>query len=291
MSRSLRLFETLALAAALTVGTVRVASADLVVKDENEQAAPRAAQHEAPHANDHAPAVTQGHEAPAAHGAHAGHGAGTEHGTGEHAAAEHGEHGGGEHELQPINWVDTSNKKQPPYLAMAVNFALLLFLYYRFGKQPVADALKKRREDVAKQIEEAGRIKAEAADRAKKYQAQLEHLDTEAEATKKAIRTTGEAERDRVLREANEKAARMERDADAMLDAESKQAKRALYEEAVVKAVVKAEEMLKSKLTQADHERLAEEFLSQLAQQGGAAKGSSGGAALADAPMNKRGEP
>lgn len=290
MSRSFRIFETLALTAALTVGTVNVASADVVVNTDKGEKAEKT-EHAAPHAAEHAPTVTatEAHEAPAAHGAQAGHG--TEHGAAAHGGEHGAEHGGGEHELQPINWVDTSNKKQPPYLAMAVNFALLLFLYYRFGKQPVADALKKRREDVAKQIEEASRIKAEAADRAKKYQAQLEHLDTEAEATKKAIRTTGEAERDRVLREAGEKAARMERDADAMLDAEHKQAKRALYEEAVEKAVVKAEEMLKSKLTQADHERLAEEFLAQLAKQGGASKGSSGGAALVDAPMNKRGEP
>lgn len=239
----------------------------------------------APAHGDQGPAVVQGHEGHEAPGATAGHG--TEHG--EHATA--GEHGGGEHELKPVNWTDVSNKKQPPYIAMLVNFALLLFLYYRFGKKPVAEALEKRREGVAKQIEEASRIKKEAEERAKKYQSQLDRLDAEAEQTKAAIRTSGEADRERVLREAQEKAARMERDAATLLEAEQKAAKRALYEEAVEGAVVRAEELLRSKLTQADHERLAEDFLTQLAgRQSGGARGSTGGAQAA-APMDKRGEP
>lgn len=258
--------------------------------------------HADPGASEHAAEATHEQAAPAAHGMVRGtapHGAATGAGAhGEHGSEAHGEHAEGgehaEHELGPINWTDTSNKKQPPYIAMLINFAALLFIYYRFGKKPVADGLKKRREDVAKQIEEADRIKKEAAERAKKYQAQLASLDAEAEHTKAAIRTSGEADRDRVIKEAQEKAARLERDAQLLLEAESKQAKRELYEEAVEAAVVRAEELLRSKLTQADHERLAEEFLSQLASQKGVSAhgvtGSGGGGALASAPMDKRGD-
>lgn len=227
------------------------------------------------------PAAQPGHAMPAAHG--------DTHGTA--AGGEHGAAAGGEHALGPINWFDTSNKKQPPFLAMAINFAVLLFIYYKFGKKPVAEALKKRRENIAKQIEEADRIKTEALARAEKYQAQLGSLDVEAEQTKKAIRATGEADRERVLREANEKAARLEREADALLDAERKQAKRELYEAAVEDAVIKAEELLRAKLTQADHERLGEEFLAQLAARQSGTRGSAAGIGASAVPMDKRGEP
>jgi len=209
-----------------------------------------------------------------------------------HGGSAASEHGGGHHGPGHINWTDTDNKKQPPYIALLVNFAVLLFIYYKFGKGPVAEGLKKRREGIAKQIEEAARIKKEAEGRAKKYQAQLERLDEEAEQTKQAIRTTGESDRERVLREAEEKAARLERDADALLEAEKRQAKRVLYEEAVEKAVKRAEDLLRNKLTQADHERLAEEFLAQLAaKQGGGARGSAGAGSAIAPPMMKRGEP
>lgn len=271
---NVRKFGAYVFAASLVFGTAGASFA------EEEQ--PGAAQEQPA---EHAPAITQGHEsAPAAHGEHATAGEHGEHATGAHA--------GGEHAPEPINWTDTSNKKQPPYIAMLVNFAVLLFIYWRFGKKPIAEALEKRREGVAKQIEEASRIKKEAEERAKKYQAQLERLDAEADQTKAAIRTSGEADRERVLREAQEKAARMERDAATLLDAEHKAAKRALYEEAVEAAVVRAEELLRTKLTQADHERLAEDFLAQLAgRQSPGTRGSAGGAQAGAAPMDKRGEP
>ncbi|HTJ84231.1 MAG TPA: hypothetical protein VL400_21070, partial [Polyangiaceae bacterium] len=88
----------------------------------------------------------------------------------------------------------------------------------------------------------------------------------------------------------DEKAARMERDADALLDAEQRQTKRALYEEAVEGAVKRAEELLRAKLTQGDHERLAEEFLAQLASQKAApSRGTGAGSAVAP-PMQKVGD-
>lgn len=209
-----------------------------------------------------------------------------------HGASAAGGHGGGHHGPAPINWTDTSNKKQPPYIALVVNFALLVFLYYKFGKKPVAEGLKKRREQIAKQIEEAARIKQEAEERAKKYQSQLARLDEEAASTAQTIKTTGASDRERVLREAEEKAARLERDADALLEAERRQAKRTLYEEAVEAAVKRAEDLLRSKLTQADHDRLAEEFLAQLAAgKGGGAQGRTGAGSAITAPMMKRGEP
>jgi F0F1-type ATP synthase membrane subunit b/b' len=187
-------------------------------------------------------------------------------------AAAHGEEGGGEveheHGLKDINWFDITNTKQPPYIAMLFNFALLIWIYIRFGKKPIQEGLESRREEIAKEIEEAQRMKKEAKARAKKYQALLAGLAEELEATKLGLIEAGRADKDRIVREAEEKAVRMRKDAVFMLDQEIRQMKVDLVKETVDVAVAAAEELLKKRITQADQERLADEFLMQLAARG-----------------------
>jgi len=163
-----------------------------------------------------------------------------------------------------INWSDFGNKDQPPYFASVINFAVLAFLYVYFGKAPIAAALKARREEVQKQIEEAQKIKHEAEARSKQYAAKLGELDQELEKTRATLVATGAAEKARIVKEAEEKAARMQKDAEFLLEQERKQLRVDLQREAVQTALAAAEELLRAKLTPADHERVAEEFLASL---------------------------
>jgi F-type H+-transporting ATPase subunit b len=185
------------------------------------------------------------------------------HGT-EHPAS----HGEGAHEGHhgpaPINWADFSNKEQPPYAAAFLNFAILLGLGYSLGKKPIAEALKARRAAVAKDIEEAARMKAAAEERAKKYQASLENLDADLATTKAALIESGKADKERIVKEAEEKALRMRRDADFRVEQEQKQLRLDLTRETVETAVREAEVVLASKVTAEDHTRLANEFLAEL---------------------------
>jgi F-type H+-transporting ATPase subunit b len=194
---------------------------------------------------------------------------------GEGAAAEHAE----EHEGPPgpMNWFDFSNKEQPPYLAAVINFAILAFIYVYFGKKPIMNALRGRREGVSKQIEEAQKIKHEAEARSKQYAAKLEALGMELETTKAALATAGVGEKARIVREAEERAARMQKDAQLLIEQERAQMHADLQREAVAAALEAAETVLRTKLTQADQERVAEEFLATLNAKPVAA-GSAGGA-------------
>jgi F-type H+-transporting ATPase subunit b len=188
-----------------------------------------------------------------------------------HESAAHGEEGGEaehEHGLKDINWFDITNTKQPPYIAMLFNFALLIWIYVRFGKKPIQEGLQSRRDDIAKEIEEAQRMKKEAKQRAKKYQALLAGLTDELETTKQALVEAGKSDKERIVREAEEKAVRMRKDAAFMLDQEVRQMKVDLVKETVDMAISAAEELLKKRITQADQERLADEFLMQLAARG-----------------------
>jgi len=176
-----------------------------------------------------------------------------------HEAAEHEEEG-----PKPVNWTDFGNKEQPPYLAALLNFAVLAIIYVGFGRKPIAAALKARREEVSKQIEDAQKIKHEAEARSAQYASKLKDLDTELTTTKQTLAAAGAGEKARIVREAEEKAVRMEKDAQFLLEQERKQLQLDLQREAVQAGLLAAEQVLRTKLTMADQERVAEEFLATL---------------------------
>jgi F-type H+-transporting ATPase subunit b len=163
----------------------------------------------------------------------------------------------------PINWIDFKSAT-PPFMAMVLNFGILVAAYYFFGKKPVAVALQNRRDSIAKDIEEARRMRAEAEERAKLYQRKLETVEEEVRLTKESLLRAGEAERERMLNEAEAKAERMRKDAEFLVEQEMKQVRADLLRETVEAAVAAAEQLLKSRVTAADQERIADDYLADL---------------------------
>jgi F-type H+-transporting ATPase subunit b len=166
-------------------------------------------------------------------------------------------------EPKPINWT-TFGGETPPYLAMVINFGILITGYYLLGRKPIAAGLQSRRDSIAKDIEEAQKMRREAEERAKLYQAKLEKLDEEVRTAREGLVHAGEAERDRIILEAEAKAERMRRDAEFLVEQELKQIRVDLLRDTVEAAVGAAEELLKKRVTAADQERLAEDYLSDL---------------------------
>jgi F-type H+-transporting ATPase subunit b len=152
----------------------------------------------------------------------------------------------------------------PPYLAMLINFGILIGGYYLLGKDSITAGLKARRSNIQKELEEAARMKAEAEERAKKYQARLQTLEAEKATAIEALVRAGEAEKERIVRDAEAKAERMRKDAEFLVEQEIKQLRVDVWREAVDTAVAAAEELLKKRVTPADQERLAEEYLADL---------------------------
>jgi F0F1-type ATP synthase membrane subunit b/b' len=178
--------------------------------------------------------------------------------------AAHAEHGDQEHELGPINWFDFSNSKQPPWGTYAINLALLLAGYWYFGKDAIKKGLAARRGRIKHEIDDAQRMLKEAESRAKKYQKKLQELDGDVDQAKKALLDAGTSERDRIVREAKEKASRMEREAHFLVEQELKQIHQEVVRETLDSTVAAAEELLRRSIGPAYQERLAEEYLTQL---------------------------
>jgi len=163
----------------------------------------------------------------------------------------------------PMNWTEFGGRT-PPYVAMLINFAVLAAGYYLLGKKGVSDGLQSRRDTIAKDIEDAQRMKHEAEERAKVYQDKLAKLEEEMATARTSLVHAGEAEQERMVREAEAKAERMRKDAEFLVEQELKQIRGDLLREAVETAVRAAEELLKARVTPADHERLAEDYLADL---------------------------
>jgi F0F1-type ATP synthase membrane subunit b/b' len=156
------------------------------------------------------------------------------------------------------------NNPHVSYGAMVINFLILLGIYYRFGKKPVAEALVDRKKSIASSIENAQKILTEAKQRSKKYKAKLEKVEADAQEAKQSQVSTGKGDAELIVRSAEEKAARLTRDVQFIIDQEQKQTQIDLVRETVEKAAKEAEELLKTNVSTADQERLAEEFLTKL---------------------------
>jgi F0F1-type ATP synthase membrane subunit b/b' len=173
-----------------------------------------------------------------------------------------------------MNWTEFGGET-PPYIAMLINFGILAAGYYLLGRKPIAAGLQARRDTIVKDIEEAQRMKHEAEARARVYQSKLETLEVELQSARDSLLGAGQAEKERIVREAEAKAERMQRDAEFLVEQELKQIRGNLWRETVEAAVLAAEDLLKKRVTPADQERLAEDYLADLGGKHKAAGGES----------------
>jgi F-type H+-transporting ATPase subunit b len=169
----------------------------------------------------------------------------------------HGEHGG---------W-DTG-----AILASVVNFIVLLGLFSYLFKDSLNKFLKERKATVERELNEAARLKAEAEAKHKEYSERLAKLDQELEQIKKDMIAAGVKERDRIVAEAEQKAARMRREAEFIVEQQVKQLRTDLAREAAEAAVSAAAELLSKATTSYDHQRLAQDYLTALQGNHGAQK-------------------
>src|SRR5690606_29865617 len=141
--------------------------------------------------------------------------------------------------------------------AMILNFLVWLAIIVFLLRKPLSEYLKNRRVAVLEGLEESKRIKEEAEAKHAEYTERLAHLDEELAKLRQEMIQAGEAERDRIIAEAETRAARMRRDAQFVIDQQMKQLKADLTREAIEAAVKAAGEVLSSQTSGADQERLA----------------------------------
>jgi F-type H+-transporting ATPase subunit b len=132
----------------------------------------------------------------------------------------------------PNNPCDPKNEP-PPFLANILNFGVLAFLLYRFGRKPLAEALAKRKQAIMSEIDKATELNQQAEARLKEYQNKLKRLEETLAALKAEHVAQAEIERKNLLIELEERRARMRRDAEFRVEQELKAARVELLQEAL----------------------------------------------------------
>ncbi len=143
----------------------------------------------------------------------------------------------------------------------AVNVVLFLVILVWFARKPVGDALKNRSLAVGRQLDEATRLKEEAAARAADIESKLVSLGKRVEEMKAEASIEADKEAKRIEERAHADAARIKETAERTIREESTRARNELRGEAARLAVQLARETLKRSVTPDDQERLAREFL------------------------------
>jgi F-type H+-transporting ATPase subunit b len=153
------------------------------------------------------------------------------------------------------------------WLWKIVNFAILVAVLVYFAKKPLRNYLQARTEAIKKSLEDAKQAREMAEQGLREVEERLKYKDKELEEIVAGAKTTGEAERENLLKEAQKMSERILAQSKSNIDYELKKAKDAIKEEAVELAMELAERRLKEKLTPAHQKKLIEESIAKLERQ------------------------
>lgn len=161
----------------------------------------------------------------------------------------------------------------PPFVFVLVNFAILLALVLKFG-WPLAQKTARERHDLIKTaLDEAARLRQQAADKLAEYEARLKAADAEIKQLVDGMRADADKEKQRILAAAEAQAAQMARDAEQRIAAEIELARAQLTREVTAAAAAATEKLLRAKLTAGDQQKLVAGFIAEVrdVQGGGSA--------------------
>jgi F-type H+-transporting ATPase subunit b len=138
------------------------------------------------------------------------------------------------------------------------NFAGLVIILVFFLKKPFADGLSSRREGIKDQLDALESRKAEAEQLYKEAEAKLAKLDEEVNSIITEAVKQGEAEKEKIITDAERAAGDIKRQAEMAVAHEIAEAKTRLKGEIAEQAVLLAEELVKKNIQPADQSRMVE---------------------------------
>jgi len=168
-------------------------------------------------------------------------------------ASSGGEHGGG----HGGGWAATDTYR-------VMNFAVLAIALFFLLRKPVVQFLGDRIKGIREQLDDLESKKIEAEKKLAEYNERLSHLGSESEKIINQYKEQGEALRQKILKEAEAAAGKLQEQALRSIEHEFKRAKIRLEQEMLEKAIAKAEDQLKKKITDQDQEKLVEEYLTKV---------------------------
>lgn len=152
------------------------------------------------------------------------------------------------------------------FLFRLFNFAVVVAVLVYFLRKPIRNGLTGRRDAIEQALEEARKAKEEAEARFAEYDRKLNEATQEIASITAAIKKEAELEKQKIIANAKEQAAKIEQDAEKAVELEVAKARISLQQEAVRLAVDIAEEILKENFTKEDDGRLIDEYMRKVGE-------------------------
>ena len=145
-----------------------------------------------------------------------------------------------------------------------LDVAIIAFFGFKFLSKPIAQAMANRSEDVRRALEEATAGRREAEARLAEFQAKAAGLDLEIETLRSQAAVDMERERAILIEEGKAAAERVGQHARETIRQEVAKARADLHREAALLAVQVATASVKANITDADQQRILDEYAAAL---------------------------
>ncbi|MBE9532073.1 MAG: hypothetical protein IME98_04640 [Proteobacteria bacterium] len=145
-----------------------------------------------------------------------------------------------------------------------INFVVFVIVFYFVWIKVVKGMLTTRGTDIKNALAEAADMKQSAEAKEKEYKDKLSLLDSKISEIQADLKRDGEAEKVRILEEAEIAATRIKEQTKQLVELEMDRARAELRKEVSLLSIEMAEEILKKELTAEDQERLTKESLEKI---------------------------
>jgi len=146
-----------------------------------------------------------------------------------------------------------------------INFALLIIiLFVAIRKSGLKDSLAGRIDEIKQRLEDLRKEKEEAEGRYQDVEEKLKDFESKRKEIIEQFKNEGQAEKERIIAEANERAKQIVRQAELTIQQEMQSAKERLRREVMELAAGKAQEIITKEMTDEDQDRLVSEFIEKV---------------------------
>jgi F-type H+-transporting ATPase subunit b len=174
-----------------------------------------------------------------------------------HESSSEGAHGGEEGKDRSADLRDL--------LYRFINFALLvIILFVAIRKSGLTGSLAGRIDEIKQRLEDLRKEKEEAESRYQDIEKKLRDFEAKKKEIIEQFQNEGQAEKERIIAEANERAKQIVDQAELTIQQEMQSAKDRLRRDVMELAATQAQEIISKEMTDEDQDRLVSEFIERV---------------------------
>jgi F-type H+-transporting ATPase subunit b len=155
----------------------------------------------------------------------------------------------------------------PPFGFALINFAIFLGIMSRLAWKPLKKFVRDRHDSIAKDLDAAAKLRAEAEATLKQYEAKIAGIGAEIDTLLAQIHKEAEQEKARIIALAEADAKRLREEAERQIANEIDAARRELRRGVIEAAVGAADATLRKNIAADDQRKMAERYVADVEQQ------------------------